>query len=105
MPISEQVIWWDTFIEAATLRTFGDSSQWSDRQRLTDLQLADWQFSMGTGIRFVIPQFPIRLYLAKRFEYDESGNIEWQTGNLFNGGDVNSGRGLDLVFTIGAEFF
>ncbi|HKK49080.1 MAG TPA: outer membrane protein assembly factor BamA [Alkalispirochaeta sp.] len=105
MPISEQVIWWDTFFEAATLRTFGDSSQWSDRERLTDLQLADWQFSMGTGIRFVIPQFPIRLYLAKRFEYDESGNIEWQTGNLFNGGDVNSGRGLDLVFTIGAEFF
>ena len=106
MPISEQVIWWDTFFEAATLRTFAaDAADWNDRERLNDLRLQDWQFSLGTGIRFVIPQFPIRLYLAKRFEYDENGNIQWQTGNLFNGGNLDSGRGLDLVFTIGAEFF
>lgn len=102
-PISEQVIWWDTFIEAATLQAVG--SDWSERQRLSEARLEDWQFSAGTGIRFVIPQFPIRLYLAKRWQYDENGNIEWQTGNLFNGGDLDSGRGLDLVFTIGAEFF
>lgn len=106
MPLAEQVIWWDTFFEAAALRTFSANvSDWNDRERLTDLELPDWQFSVGTGIRFVIPQFPIRLYLAKRFQYDENGEIDWQTGNLFNGGDLTSGQGLDLVFTIGAEFF
>mgnify|MGYP006276101607 CR=1 FL=1 len=106
MPLSEQVIWWDTFFEASTLRTIdADAADWQDRELLSELELSDWQFSVGTGIRFVIPQFPIRLYLAKRFEYDQNGDIEWQTGNLFNGGDSDSGRGVDLVFTIGAEFF
>ncbi|WP_026244878.1 outer membrane protein assembly factor BamA [Alkalispirochaeta alkalica] len=106
MPLSEQVIWWDTFFEAAVMREFSSNlANWDDRQRMSDIEKQDWQFTIGTGIRFVIPQFPIRLYLAKRFEYDENGNIEWKTGNLFNGGDSDSGRGVDLVFTIGAEFF
>ncbi len=105
MPLSEQIIWWDTFFEAATLRTFdADAADWDDRQRLTDLTAQDWLFTVGTGIRFVIPQFPIRLYLARRFEIDEDGDVEWQTGNLFSGGDSDSGRGLDLIFTIGIEF-
>ncbi len=106
MPLAEQVIWWDTFFEGAVLREFtSDLTNWEDRQTLQDMELQDWQFTIGTGIRFVIPQFPIRLYLARRFLVDENGEIEWQTGNLFNRGDPDSGRGLDLVFTIGAEFF
>ncbi len=109
MPLAEQVIWWDTFAEGALLQTFtGDTSGENDfdnRERLVETSLPDWQFTVGTGIRFVIPQFPIRLYLAKRFQFDENGNVEWQTGNLFNDGDLTSGKGLDLVFTIGAEFF
>lgn len=107
MPLAEQIIWWDSFLEGAVIRTFtdGSGSNFNERELLQDTQLQDWQFTLGTGIRFVIPQFPIRLYLAKRFVYDESGNIEWQTGNLFNDGDADSGKGVDLVFTIGAEFF
>jgi outer membrane protein insertion porin family len=105
MPLSEQIIWWDAFFEAAALRTFEstDAADWDNRERLDELTLQDWYFTIGTGIRFVIPQFPIRLYLARRFKYDESGNLEWQTGNLFSG--AREGRGLDLVFAIGAEFF
>jgi outer membrane protein insertion porin family len=106
MPLAEQVIWWDAFAEGALLRTFtGTGIDFDNRERLTEATLPDWQFTIGTGIRFVIPQFPIRLYLAKRFQFDEDGNVEWQTGNLFNDGDPNSGKGMDLVFTIGAEFF
>lgn len=104
MPLSEQVIWWDTFFEAATLRTFSaNAANFAERERLVDLEQSDWLYTIGTGIRFVIPQFPIRLYLAKRFQFDENGNVEWQPGNLFSGGDPTGG--LDLVFTIGAEFF
>lgn len=107
MPLAEQIVWWDSFLEGAVMQTFtdGSGSNFNERDLLRDTTLQDWQFTIGTGIRFVIPQFPIRLYLAKRFKYDESGNIEWQTGNLFNDGDPNSGKGMDLVFTIGAEFF
>ena len=106
MPLAEQVIWWDTFAEGALLRTFtGTGIDFENRERINDAVLQDWQFTIGTGIRFVIPQFPIRLYLAKRFKFDESGNVEWQAGNLFNDGDPSGTKGLDLVFTIGAEFF
>lgn len=104
MPISEQVLWFDTFLEGATIRQFeGDASTWSNREELSSIALSDWQFTVGTGLRFVIPQFPIRLYLAKRFEFAEDGSIEWQPGNLFGSGEGTGG--LDLVFTIGAEFF
>ncbi len=102
MPLAEQIIWFDTFFEATAMAD--GAPNWDARQRLSDVQREHWKFSVGSGIRFVIPQFPIRLYLAKRFKYDANGDIEWQTGNLFNNG-FEDGRGLDLVFTIGAEFF
>ncbi len=103
MPLAEQVIWWDTFFEMATLRGFDNDEVWNTRERLNDLEWQDWKFTIGSGIRFVIPQFPIRLYLAKRFQVGPDGEIDWQQGNLFSGDDENAG--LDLVFSIGAEFF
>ncbi|MFW6214358.1 MAG: outer membrane protein assembly factor BamA [Alkalispirochaetaceae bacterium] len=98
MPLAEQVIWWDTFLEGARL--------WQDREDIGSGEgtINDWKFTMGSGVRFVIPQFPIRLYIAKRFLVEEDGTIDWQTGNLFNRGG-EEGRGVELVFSIGAEFF
>lgn len=96
MPLAEQVIWWDTFLEGSRL--------WQSREDIGTGTVEDWKFTLGTGIRFVIPQFPIRLYLAKRFRMEENGDIAWQTGNLFNRGG-EEGRGVELVFSIGAEFF
>lgn len=106
VPLSEQIIWWDTFFEGALFRTFTDLSGtgYNSRERIADAQLSDWLFTIGTGIRFTIPQFPIRLYLAKRFTVDESGNIDWARGNLA-GANSAPDAGLDLVFTIGIEFF
>jgi outer membrane protein insertion porin family len=60
-------------------------------------------FSLGAGIRFTIPQFPIRLYLAKRFTIEDSG-VQWREGAYFNWADRPNG-GLDFVFAIGADFF
>ena len=98
MPLAEQVIWWDTFLEGTRL--------WQSREDINSGEgtIEDWKFTLGTGIRFVIPQFPIRLYIAKRFRMQEDGTIDWQTGNLFNRGG-EEGRGVELVFSIGAEFF
>ncbi len=96
MPLAEQVIWLDNFIEATAL--------YEERSDIGDMGIENMRFSMGTGLRFVIPQFPIRIYLAKRFQVDSSGNIDWQTGNLFNR-DNRQGHGLDFVFSIGMELF
>lgn len=96
MPLAEQVIWWDTFLEGARL--------WQTRDDFGTGTIEDWKFTFGSGIRFVIPQFPIRLYIAKRFRMEQDGDIVPQTGNLFNRGG-EEGRGVELVFSIGAEFF
>ena len=94
MPISAQIVWFDMFLEGASL--------W---QSYSDVNLGDinnFDFSFGGGIRFVIPQFPIRLYLAKRFQI-VNGQVEWKQGSLFNGGSPTGG--VDFVFSIGTGFF
>ena len=96
MPIAEQVLWLDTFFDAVGI--------WEDREDILSPQLSDMLFGFGAGLRFTIPQFPIRVYLAKRFRFDETGQIEWQQGELFNG-DNSSDGGLDFVFAIGGNLF
>ncbi|MFW5806295.1 MAG: hypothetical protein ACOCWU_01380, partial [Spirochaetota bacterium] len=68
-----------------------------------ELGVDNMLFSFGTGFRFVIPQFPIRIYLARRFTV-EDGDVQWQTGSLFNP-DNEPGRGMEFVFSIGTELF
>ena len=95
MPIAEQVLWLDMFIDAVSL--------WEDPSQITTLGRENVLFSLGGGIRFTIPQFPIRLYLAKRFTLDDTG-VRWQQGDYFNWNETPTG-GLDFVFAIGADFF
>jgi len=64
---------------------------------LQALHIDDFRFSFGGGIRFTIPQFPIRLYLAKRFK-TEGGAVVWQEGTLF-------GNAVDFVISIGGDTF
>jgi hypothetical protein len=35
-----------------------------------DMSLGNFAFSAGYGLRFLILQFPFRIYFAKRFVYD-----------------------------------
>jgi len=95
MPIFEQVLWLDMFFDAVSL--------WEDPAEITTLGPGNMLFSLGGGIRFTIPQFPIRLYLTKRFSINDAG-VQWQQGTYFNWSDTPTG-GLDFVFAIGADFF
>lgn len=94
-PIAEQVVWADAFLDAVRL--------WSDPEQIGQGSIDDMLFGVGAGFRFTIPQFPIRLYLAKRFRITDAG-VEWQQGDLFNFNDSATG-GLDFVFSIGADLF
>ncbi len=94
MPIAPQIIWFDMFFEGASL--------WDSYKHVNLGDINNFDFSFGAGIRFVIPQFPIRLYLAKRFQI-VNGHVEWVQGGLFNGGSPTGG--VDFVFSIGTGFF
>lgn len=95
MPIAENVLWFDTFFDAATI--------WQDRDSIGQGSIENMYFGFGAGLRFTIPQFPIRLYLAKRFRVQD-GAVQWQAGDFFDSDD-RPGSGLDFVFSIGTGFF
>ena len=52
---------------------------WQTGDGLFDAGLNNFAFSLGWGLRFTIPQFPFRLYFAKRFFHDGS-NFNWVGG-------------------------
>jgi outer membrane protein insertion porin family len=92
MPLSEQLIWFDIFFDMV--------GRWDAPSDFTGFRKQDFLFGYGAGFRFTIPQFPIRIYMAKRFKYNEFGDIEMQSGPLFR-----DTLGMDFVFSIGYEIF
>jgi outer membrane protein insertion porin family len=72
IPIIPRVLAWDFFFDAAAVRpdwyTF-----WSGGKAF----LESMRFSFGGGLRFAIPQFPLRLLFAKRFSVDGDGTVKW----------------------------
>ncbi|MBN2874766.1 MAG: outer membrane protein assembly factor BamA [Spirochaetales bacterium] len=42
-----------------------------------DLGLDNFAFSVGAGLRFIILQFPFRIYFAKKFVFDDATGFEW----------------------------
>jgi len=91
MPISEQLLWGVLFMDVV--------AGYPEIRNMGRMNIDDFYFSFGAGIRFSIPQFPIRLYLAKRFK-TENGRVVWQNGDfpLF-------GTSLDFVISIGGDAF
>ncbi len=96
MPVFEQIVWWDSYFDAAAV--------WQDPAEIGTLGVDNMLFGVGSGLRFTIPQFPVRFYLAKRFRISEEGDILWQQGSLFNPNDKPTG-GLDFVFSIATDLF
>ncbi len=93
MPIAENVLWGDIF--------FSGTGFWQDLNKVQAMELSDFMFSFGTGIRFTIPGLPIGLYLTKRFSFPD-GNFEWQPGEIFRDpDDPNSGVQLVIAFQFG----
>lgn len=94
MPLVQHVFWFDMFFEGV--------SEWQSYKNVNMGDLNNFKFSFGAGLRFTIPQFPIRLYIAKRFQV-ENGQVQWEQGSLFNNGSPTGG--VDLVFSIGTGLY
>jgi outer membrane protein insertion porin family len=89
LPIEERIAWAVTFFDISGLYTSPEEFT---------LDLKELYYSFGFGVSFLIPGFPIRLYLARRFKYDESEN-KLQFAN-----SQNFFQNWDFVFAV-AGFF
>ncbi len=80
IPLIQNAISFDLFMDAATIKTdFNDFfNDFTDKD--------DWYFSFGPGIRFSIPQFPLRLLLTNTFKL---GDTDGQWTNRYNNGKNN----------------
>lgn len=94
MPIFEQFLWLDGFIDAAAMRTKGGMVNMNSLDidegaaGFSNMRWENVAFSAGFGFRFSIMQFPFKFYFAKRFVFDGS--------DLIN----KSGNGMDIVISV-----
>lgn len=69
MPIATGVFALDFFGDAVAVKE-------NPKDLFTNLTLDDFYFSFGPGMRFSLPQFPLRLLLANTFKFEDN-NFEW----------------------------
>jgi outer membrane protein insertion porin family len=93
IPLVPGLLAWDFFFDAAgvspTPQTF-----------FTEFDGDIMRYSLGGGIRFTIPQFPLRFSLAKRFRTID-GKMTWEKGSIFSDAP---GGGLDPVISFAITF-
>jgi outer membrane protein insertion porin family len=96
-PLVRGILAFDLFFDAAGVETvqgyyFGENNYGNNNFTIENIK-----FSYGGGLRFALPQFPIRLSLVKRFTI-VNGNVKWEPGAIF--GDPNNPfMGMDLVMS------
>lgn len=69
MPVVPHILAIDWFGDAAAVKDDANAL-------FNDLSIEDFFFSTGPGIRFTIPQFPLRLLFANTFRV-EDGSVKW----------------------------
>jgi len=75
-PIVPNVLAFDIFLDAVGAWVVKDS-KFENSNALLKMHVNDWRFSLGGGFRFANPQFPIGIYLVKKFRWDIDKNIDW----------------------------
>ena len=73
---------------------------WTDRSAIRDTSLDDVYFSAGFGLRFAVPQLPLRIYLSKPFAFQD-GRLGDPTDSQ-NAGPLG---GMNLVLGLGGDTF
>jgi outer membrane protein insertion porin family len=101
MPLAKEVLWLVGFFDAAGLwdQPYGAATPATN---FVNMSLDQIFFSTGFGIRFTIPQFPIRLYLAKGFQI-KNGSVVWKPQSP---GDLAIGNfNFSFVISLGGNVF
>jgi outer membrane protein insertion porin family len=106
MPIVKEALWLVSFLDIAGLwkQPFVMPGANPLDTTLSAMTIDQLYFSLGFGIRFTIPQFPIRLYLAKGFQIQPNlhpeAPLQWKTGDLNLGGLT-----FGFVISLGGDTF
>ncbi|MCL2601516.1 MAG: outer membrane protein assembly factor BamA [Treponema sp.] len=101
IPLAPGILALDFFFDAAgiapTPSDMFSSNYWHNDGSAPDHNTFFLRFSVGGGLRFTIPQFPIRLSFARR-ALIQDGSWQWQQGALF-------GNTLDFVVSFAISGF
>jgi outer membrane protein insertion porin family len=101
-PLVRGILALDMFLDAAGVETTEGYYFGKDPEGNKNFTIDNLRFSYGAGLRVVMPQFPIRLSLAKRFRF-EDGNLTWVPGSIFKN-KSNSTSGLDPVISFSLSY-
>ncbi|MBI9098697.1 MAG: outer membrane protein assembly factor BamA [Spirochaetaceae bacterium] len=93
-PIVKNILSFDFFLDMVGF--------WGSDEDFTSMGIEDFRFSLGGGLRLANPQFPFSLYLVKKFNFDEDGNIDWFPEADW---DAFPDSGLDLVISFGIDIY
>jgi outer membrane protein insertion porin family len=96
-PLVHGLLAFDLFVDAAAVETKQGYYFGINDENERNFTLENFRFSYGGGLRFTMPQFPLRLSLVKRFSIVD-GEIKWEPGAIF-GDPNNPAAGMDLVLS------
>ena len=96
-PLVRGILAFDLFFDGAGVET--DEGYYFGRNagNKSNFTIDNMRFSFGGGLRVTLPQFPIRVGIAKGFRFVD-GNFTWKTGSIF-GKESKPGSGVDLVIS------
>jgi outer membrane protein insertion porin family len=110
MPLSEQLLWLDFFIDGGVVQGAegllhpieGGAVVQEDRTSILQAGMEDWAFSAGLGLRIAIPQLPIKLGIAKKFVIRD-GQLTGIGGNVFSSDEP--GTGFNIFISVVQSVF
>jgi outer membrane protein insertion porin family len=100
-PIVQNLLAWDFFLDAAGVESIQGYYFGRNSEGKGNFTIENMRFSFGGGLRFTIPQFPLRFSLAKRFTVVD-GEVNWTRGSIFRTKSPYSG--LDPVLSFALSF-
>ena len=96
-PLIRGILAFDMFFDGAGIETQQGYYFGKNANNESNFTIDNMRFSFGGGLRVTLPQFPIRVSIAKRFRF-VNGYFTWVTGSIF-GKESNPGSGVDLVIS------
>jgi len=98
-PILQGILALDIFFDAAGVEKTQGFYFGKDNEGKPNFTIDNMRFSFGAGLRFTMPQFPLRFSLAKRFRTVD-GIARWEKGSIFANDDPGSGIDPVISFAI-----
>jgi len=96
IPLVRGILAWDFYFDAAGVETKEGYYWFKDDLGQPNFRIQNMRFSFGGGIRFTIPQFPMRLSIGTGFYFDENGAFKWKEGNI--------GGPMDFIFSFAISY-